>query len=99
MCGVQPEEAEERAVKQELAVQLADLFKANMLAKSEMAARLKTSRAALDRLRDADNPSVTLAPTTTLTTTANTTGVPTQMVPRLNRDISMEQAFYFVELF
>ncbi len=55
------EEVEERAMKQVLALQLADLLKENELTKSEMAARMKTSRAAVDRLLDADNPSVTLA--------------------------------------
>lgn len=55
------EEVEERAMKQVLALQLADLLKKNMLTKSEMAARMKTSRAAVDRLLDANNPSVTLA--------------------------------------
>lgn len=55
------EEVEERAMKQVLALQLADLLKENELTKSEMAARMKTSRAAVDRLLDADNPSVTLS--------------------------------------
>ena len=55
------EEVEERAMKQALALQLADLLKKNELTKSEMAVRMKTSRAAVDRLLDASNPSVTLA--------------------------------------
>ena len=55
------EEVEERAMKQVLALQLADLLKENELTKSEMAVRMKTSRAAVDRLLDADNPSVTLS--------------------------------------
>ena len=55
------EEVEERALKQALALQLADLLKKNELTKSEMAVRMKTSRAAVDRLLDASNPSVTLA--------------------------------------
>ncbi len=54
------EEVEERAMKQVLALQLANLLKENAMTKSEMAERMKTSRAAVDRLLDADNPSVTL---------------------------------------
>lgn len=54
-------EVEERAMKQALALQLAQLLKDNELTKSEMAARMKTSRAAVDRLLDASNTSVTLA--------------------------------------
>jgi predicted DNA-binding protein (UPF0251 family) len=53
------EEVEERALKQVLALQLADLLKENELTKSEMALRMKTSRAAVDRLLDASNPSIT----------------------------------------
>ena len=55
------DEVEERAMKQALALQLAELLKKNELTKAEMAARMKTSRAAVDRLLDASNPSVTLA--------------------------------------
>jgi antitoxin HicB len=54
------EEVEERALKEALALALADLLKKKELTKSEMAARMKTSRAAVDRLLDASNPSVTL---------------------------------------
>ncbi len=55
------DEVEERAMKQALTLQLARLLKENALTKSEMAARMKTSRAAVDRLLDASNPSVTLS--------------------------------------
>ena len=55
------EEVEERAIMEALALQLAGLLKKNELTKSEMAARMKTSRAAVDRLLDASNPSVTPA--------------------------------------
>jgi antitoxin HicB len=55
------EEAEERAIKELLAEQLAELLRKKALTKSEMAARMKTSRAAVDRLLDASNPSLTLA--------------------------------------
>ena len=55
------EEVEARAVKRVLALRLAALAHEQSVTKSEMAARMKTSRAAVDRLLDADNPSVTLA--------------------------------------
>jgi len=55
------DEVEERPMKQALALQLAELLKKNELTKAEMAARMKTSRAAVDRLLDASNTSVTLA--------------------------------------
>lgn len=54
------EEVEERAMKQALALQLAQLLKESELTKAEMAVRMKTSRAAVDRLLDASNTSVTL---------------------------------------
>ena len=54
-------EVEERAMKQALALQLARLLKENELTKAQMAVRMKTSRAAVDRLLDASNTSVTLA--------------------------------------
>jgi len=55
------EEVEARAVKRALALQLGRLAAEQSVSKSEMAVRMKTSRAAVDRLLDADNPSVTLA--------------------------------------
>src|SRR5688572_18180449 len=55
------DEVQARALKQALALQLAKLLKKNELTKAEMAARMKTSRAAVDRLLDASNTSVTLA--------------------------------------
>ncbi len=54
------EVVEERAMKQALALQLARLLKEQELTKAEMAVRMKTSRAAVDRLLDASNTSVTL---------------------------------------
>ena len=54
------EEVEARAVKRALALQLGRLAAEQSLSKSEMAVRMKTSRAAVDRLLDAENPSVTL---------------------------------------
>ena len=54
------EAAEARAVKRALALQLARLAAEQSVSKSEMAARMKTSRAAVDRLLDASNPAVTL---------------------------------------
>jgi antitoxin HicB len=54
------EAVEARAVKRALALQLGRLAAEQSLSKSEMAVRMKTSRAAVDRLLDASNPSVTL---------------------------------------
>ena len=54
------EEVEARALKQALSLQLDHLLKANELTKTQMAAGMKTSRAAVDRLLDASNSSVTL---------------------------------------
>jgi antitoxin HicB len=52
-------EVEARALKQALSFQLDHLFKAHEVSKTQMAARMKASRAAVDRLRDAANASVT----------------------------------------
>ncbi len=54
------EETEAIAVKRVLAYQINELMKTQNLTKAEMARRMKTSRAALDRLLDPDNRSVTL---------------------------------------
>lgn len=54
------EEAEAIAVKRVLAYQISELMKTQHLSKSEMAQRMKTSRAALDRLLDPTNRSITL---------------------------------------
>ena len=53
-------EVEARALKQALSLQLDHLLKKKELTKTQMAARMKTSRAAVDRLLDASNTSVTL---------------------------------------
>jgi antitoxin HicB len=53
-------EVETRALKQAVSLQLGRLLKENELSKAEMAVRMKTSRAAVDRLLDASNSSVTL---------------------------------------
>lgn len=55
------EEVEGRAIKRALAVQLNRLAAEQDLTKTEIAARMKTSRAAVDRLLDASNSSVTLS--------------------------------------
>jgi len=55
------EEVEERAMKKALALQLGKLLAKNELTKAEMAVRMKTSRAAVDRLLDASNSSLTLS--------------------------------------
>ncbi|MGB5279579.1 MAG: helix-turn-helix transcriptional regulator [Gammaproteobacteria bacterium] len=53
-------EAESIAVKRVLAFQLKELMKAQKLNKTQLARRMNTSRSALERLLDPDNPSVTL---------------------------------------
>ena len=54
------EEAEAIAVKRVLAYQIHTMMKEQQLSKTEMARRMNTSRAALDRLLDPENRSVTL---------------------------------------
>jgi antitoxin HicB len=54
------EEAEAVAVKRVLAFQIKELMESQNLSKAEMARRMKTSRAALERLLDPENRSVTL---------------------------------------
>ena len=54
------EEATAVAIKRVVAHQLATLMEDQGLTKAEMARRMETSRAALDRLLDPENPSVTL---------------------------------------
>lgn len=55
------EEVEERAMKKALALQLEKLIARNQITKTEMAARMKTSRAVVDRLLDSSNPSLTIS--------------------------------------
>jgi predicted XRE-type DNA-binding protein len=54
------EEVEAGAIKKIIAFQLLETLKEENLSKTELAHRLKTSRAAVDRLLDPDNESVTL---------------------------------------
>jgi hypothetical protein len=54
------EEIEAAALKKIVAWQLDQALKKTSVTKTEMARRMKTSRAAVDRLLDATNPSVTL---------------------------------------
>lgn len=54
------EACEEQAIKQILADQIVAAMKKDSLTKSAMAARMNTSRRALDRLLDPTNTSVTL---------------------------------------
>lgn len=54
------EEAEVTAVKRVLAYQISQLMEAQNISKTEMARRMQTSRAALERLLDPENHSVTL---------------------------------------
>jgi antitoxin HicB len=53
-------EVETHALKQAVSLQLDHLLKEKEITKTQMAARMKTSRAAVDRLLDASNSSVTL---------------------------------------
>ena len=53
-------EVEAHALKQSMSLQISRLLEKESLSKAEMAARMKTSRAAVDRLLDASNSSVTL---------------------------------------
>ena len=53
-------EIEARALKQAMSLQISRLLDEKSVTKAEMAARMKTSRAAVDRLLDASNSSVTL---------------------------------------
>ncbi len=55
------EDLEARAVKRALALQLRRVAEEQAVTKTEIAARMKTSRAAVDRLLDASNPSLTLS--------------------------------------
>ena len=54
-------EAEAVAAKRVLAFQIAKLMEEQQLSKAEMARRMGTSRAAVDRLLDSDSESATLA--------------------------------------
>ncbi|HEC12939.1 MAG TPA: Fis family transcriptional regulator [Acidiferrobacteraceae bacterium] len=53
-------EAEALATKRVIASQLRELMKEQKLSKMQLAKRMKTSRSALERLLDPDNPSTTL---------------------------------------
>lgn len=53
-------EAQAIAIKRALAWQVEHIMAQENVSKSEMARRMRTSRAALNRLLDPDNPSVTL---------------------------------------
>jgi antitoxin HicB len=74
------EEVEARALKHALALQLGRLIEQKAMSKAEMATRMKTSRAAVDRLLDDSNTSVTL---TTLGKAARALGqkLKIEMVP------------------
>jgi len=54
------EDSEVTAVKRVLAFQILELMESQNWSKTEMARRMKTSRAALDRLLDPENQAVTL---------------------------------------
>lgn len=54
------DEAETSALKQAVSLKFSRLLKEKKMTKAEMAARMRTSRAAVDRLLDAGNASITL---------------------------------------
>ncbi len=54
------EQVQAAAIKRVIAYQIAEEMKKKNLTKTEMASRMKTSRAALERLLDPENASVTL---------------------------------------
>jgi len=54
------EQVQAAAIKRVVAFQIEQEMKRNKLTKTEMASRMKTSRAALERLLDPNNASVTL---------------------------------------
>ncbi len=65
------EEVEATAIKKVLAIKVAHYMKTQKISKKEMAARMNTSRAALNRILDPDNGSITL---TTMDKAARTIG-------------------------
>ena len=65
------EQVQAAAIKRVIAYQIAEEMKRNNLTKTEMANRMRTSRAALERLLDPDNTSITL---TTLERAASVLG-------------------------
>jgi DNA-binding Xre family transcriptional regulator len=65
------EEVAARAIKRVLVRQLDELMRREEISKTELASRMKTSRAQLDRLLDPENESVTLG---TLTRAAQAVG-------------------------
>ena len=58
--GLMPE-VEVLALKRVVALQIQEALEETKLTKTELAHRMKTSRAALDRILDPDNPSLTVA--------------------------------------
>ncbi len=54
------EQVQAAAIKRVIAYQISEEMKRNKLTKTEMASRMKTSRAALERLLDPENASITL---------------------------------------
>ena len=70
--GIQ-EEVTAAAIKRVIAWQLAEAMKKRHITKTEMAARMRTSRAVINRLLDEDDTSVTLA---TLARASIAVGIP-----------------------
>ncbi len=67
------EEVTAAAIKRVIAWQLAEAMKRMHITKTEMAARMRTSRAAVNRLLDEDDTSITLA---TLSRASLAVGIP-----------------------
>ena len=58
--GILPE-VEALALKRVVAIQIQEILEREHLTKTELAAKMKTSRASLDRMLDPENPSLTLS--------------------------------------
>jgi len=71
MVGSRISDLQAVALKRALALKLADIIKKKRITKSAIAKQMRTSRAALNRVLDPDNTSVTLA---TLTRAARAVG-------------------------
>jgi antitoxin HicB len=79
------EEVEAAAIKKVLAFKIAALMEEQKISKTEMAHRMKTSRAALERILDPDNCSITL---TTMDKAAKSVGA------RLRLSLDVDEPFH-----
>jgi len=81
------EEVEIAAIKKVLAFKIVHLMEAQKISKTEMANRMNTSRAALDRILDPENYSITLA---TMDKAAKSVGAHLRISLELNEPGSVE---------